>query len=109
MDLGMARAVGVEDEPFEVGREIGMPVCVLRGAHGCVRFAYDRGFAGLDIACDEFAGALPVVAEEVLTTRGSADVIEAIARRANALWGFVCRYFDEVAFVGCVLAFGADG
>ena len=109
MDLGMSRAVGVEDEPFEIGREIGMPVCVLRGAHGCVRFAYDCGFAGVDIADDEFAGALPVVAEEVLTTRGGADVVEAIARRANALCGFVCRYFDEVALVGCVLTFRADG
>lgn len=105
----MARAVGVEDEPFEVGREIGMPVRVLRGAHGCMGFAYDRGFAGLDIADDEFAGALPVVAEEVLTTRRGADVVEAIARCANALWGFVCRYFDEVALVGCIFAFGADG
>ena len=105
----MARAVGVEDKPFEVGREIGMSVCVLRGAHGCVRFAYDRGFASLDIADDEFAGALPVVAEEVLTTRGGADVVEAIARRADALWGVVCGYFDEVALVWCVLVFCADG
>ena len=109
MDLGMSRAVRVEDEPFEIRREIGMPMRILCGAHGCMRFAYDCGFAGLYIAYDEFAGALPVVAEEVLTTRRSADVVEAIARRADALCGFVCRYFDEIALVGCVLAFRADG
>ena len=79
VDLGVFASIRVEDEPLEVGREVGVSVGVLGAASGGVGFADDGVFPGFDRADDEFAGALPVVTEEEAAARGGAHVVEAVA------------------------------